>query len=110
VRLRPNRGFPVDLPDGVNPHEIASRFQSGSPGCLSLSWSFCIRHRARACPRRLVIDICFLALREDENEHENDWLLGALPYQVYSINTNATANAIAAAESTLRLNLLIRLS
>jgi hypothetical protein len=34
----------------------------------------------------------------------------ATPYQVISINSNVIANATAAAESTLRLNLLIRLS
>ncbi len=54
---------------------------------------------------------------ENENEDEHDWGIeegaaypGFALYQVYSINSNATANATAAAESTLRLNLLIRLS
>ena len=64
-----------------------------------------------------------VVVREDEHEnengdeHEHNWGIGegaAYPgfalYQLYSINSNVTASATAAAESTLRLNLLIRLS
>jgi hypothetical protein len=74
----------------------------------------CLSRRARAPADRRPQ---FLHRHQTEDDWGGDGgggpfpqLPGATPYKEISINSNARANATAAAESTLRLNFLIRLS